>query len=154
MLTDFVKLNEELSCATGTVVETSFRRFKLTCILNLLLCTTSQLISECDRITENTNILEMLRRVHMWNLANISEECSNLNFGVKQHKKCILGRLTLTMKTSRPLEKQADVITALTINTAKNSIIHRHFYNYFKFRKTFILSIAYFFSIYIKHFQE
>lgn len=147
MLPDFVKLSEEFNCAMGNVMETSLRRFKMAYILNLLLCTTSQLISECDRITENKSILEILRRVHMWKLANISQECSNLNFGVKQHKICILGRLTLTVKTSRPLEKQTDVITALTIKTAKNSIIHRHFCNYYKFLKTFILSITYFFKL-------
>ena len=36
-----------------------------------------------------------------------------LSFGAKQPKKSALDCLTLTMKTLRSLEKQADVITAL-----------------------------------------
>jgi len=52
MLPDLVKLKEDFNWAVGTLMETSLRRFKMTYILNLLLCTTSQFISECDKITE------------------------------------------------------------------------------------------------------
>jgi hypothetical protein len=90
MLSDFFKL-EEFIWAVGTVMQTSLRRFKMTDIFNLLLCPTSQLISECDRITENTSIVEMIRRVPMLNFTNFSEDCSTLNFGDKGDQEMYFG---------------------------------------------------------------
>jgi len=49
MLPELVKLKEEFNWAVGT----SLRRFKMTYILSLILCITSQLINEREKSVVN-----------------------------------------------------------------------------------------------------